>query len=92
MVLDWKHVQGTQSDRPLEVDRESSPSCVYLRKNIVRATREDGQGAVDFWEYDEAVLTPVEYAEYEEIASVVDAVNETIGTTQILETLLGGTV
>ena len=36
----------------------------------------------------EAELTPEDYAEYLEIASVVEAVNS--DTAQILETLLGG--
>lgn len=70
------------------VDTTSSPSIVYLRKNIRREERQDDQGTVEFWKYDEAELTPEDYAEYLEIASVVEAVNS--DTEQILETLLGG--
>ena len=33
-MTDWKKVTGTQPDKPEEVDRTSSPSTVYLRKNI----------------------------------------------------------
>ena len=91
MVLDWKHVQGTQSDRPLETDTTSSPNCVYLRKDITRIVREDTDGnAVEMWDYDEAQLTPEEYAEYETVKSTVDGVMEMEGTKQIINTLLGG--
>lgn len=89
MVLDWKHVQGTQSDRPLEIDKTASPNCVYIRKNITQVTVTETDGSTHAaWEYDEAELTQDDYAEYLEIASVVEAVNS--DTTQILETLLGG--
>ena len=39
-MTDWKKVTGTQPDKPEEVDRTSSPSTVYLRKNIEQVTRE----------------------------------------------------
>ena len=39
-MTDWKKVTGTQPDKPEEVDRTSSPSTVYLRKNIEQVARE----------------------------------------------------
>ena len=39
-MTDWKKVTGTQPERPEEIDRTSSPSTVYLRKNIEQVTRE----------------------------------------------------
>ena len=47
-MTDWKKVTGTQPDKPEEVDRTSSPSTVYLRKNIEQVTREvEGQRRKD---------------------------------------------
>ena len=39
-MKDWKTVTGTQPERPAEVDRESSPTTVYLRKDIRQEERE----------------------------------------------------
>lgn len=73
-----------------QVDTTSSDTVVYLRKNIRRETREDENGTVTFWAYDEAELTPAEYSEYAEVETIVNAVNESNGTAQILDALLGG--
>lgn len=72
------------------VDTTSSKTKVYLRKNIRRETREDDQGTVEFWAYDEAVLTPEEYEQFREIKEIVDAVKEEDDTKKILDALLGG--
>ena len=40
-MTDWKKVTGTQPERPEEIDRTSSPSTVYLRKNIEQVEKED---------------------------------------------------
>ena len=65
-MTDWKKVTGTQPDKPEEVDRTSSPSTVYLRKNIEQVTREvegsDGKmQTVTEWQYDEKEMTVKEY-------------------------------
>ena len=39
-MTDWKKVTGTQPERPEEIDRTSSPSTVYLRKNIEQVEKE----------------------------------------------------
>lgn len=62
-MKEWKTVTGTQPERPAEVDRESSPTTVYLRRNIVQveeAEEESGETAV-VWQYEEQELTAAEY-------------------------------
>lgn len=75
-MTDWKKVTGTQPDKPEEVDRTSSPSTVYLRKNIEQATREveDSDGkmqTVTEWQYDEKEMTVKEYENMALMKSVV---------------------
>lgn len=63
-MKDWKTVTGTQPERPAEVDRESSPTTVYLRKNIRRVEQkeaEDSEITVSVWQYEEQELTAQEY-------------------------------
>jgi hypothetical protein len=63
MNITYKHTEGSQAERPLEVDTTSSKSVVYLRKNIERVEKEDEQGnKYELWSYDEAQLTPDEYS------------------------------
>lgn len=64
MVLNYKHVVGSQPEKPLEVDETSSKYSVYLRKNIVSKEVTDNNITSTFWEYDEAILTKEEYDEY----------------------------
>lgn len=61
-MTDWKKVTGTQPERPEEIDRTSSPSTVYLRKNIEQVEKEvegaDGEKmTVTEWQYDEKEMT-----------------------------------
>lgn len=49
----YTNVHGSQPERPPELDFTSSPTTVYVRKNI----RRDG----DFWVYDETQYTTREY-------------------------------
>lgn len=75
-MTDWKKVTGTQPDKPEEVDRTSSPSTVYLRKNIEQVTREvDGSDGkiqtVTEWQYDEKEMTVKEYENMALMKSVV---------------------
>lgn len=60
--------EGTQAEKPAELDRTSSPSTVYLRKNIVQKVRTDEDGTeVIVWEYEEAEMTSAEFEEYEKL-------------------------
>ena len=63
-MKDWKTVTGTQPERPAEVDRESSPTTVYLRKNIRQVEQKetgDSEETVSVWQYEEQELTVREY-------------------------------
>lgn len=60
--------EGTQAKKPAELDRTSSPSTVYLRKNIVQKVRTDEDGTeVIVWEYEEAEMTSAEFEKYEKL-------------------------
>ena len=76
-MTDWKKVTETQPDKPEEVDGTSSPSTVYLRKNIEQVTREvegsDGKmQTVTEWQYDEKEMTVKEYENMALMKSVLE--------------------
>lgn len=54
--MDFIHVEGTQTEKPLEFDATTSKSIVYVRKNIERLTKTQDDTTYDVWEYDEAQL------------------------------------
>ena len=70
MQIVWKEVTGSQQNRPDEVDTTSSPSTVYLRRNIRQAEVESGEEIITVWKYEEAQLTQNEYKEYVELAQI----------------------
>lgn len=82
IILEWYHTQGTQAERPAEVDLDSAPASaysqgyVYLRKNIQRIEVEDPTTGETYevWDYDEAVLTRADYGIYsaEQVQANVD--------------------
>ena len=62
MQLNWKYTEST--GRPLDVDEVSSPTSVFLAKNIVEKQREiDGETEL-YYEYQCAVLSNAEYTAY----------------------------
>ena len=72
MQIIWKNVTGCQPNKPDEVDTTSSPTTVYLRRNIQEAVigeQMDGT-SITGWEYEEAQLTKEEYEEYLEVAQI----------------------
>lgn len=71
--LAWKEVTGNQEKKPALTDTTSSPTTVYIRKNIKRVliTQPDGSSAYA-WQYEEAALTLAEYAEYEELVAEIE--------------------
>lgn len=71
--LAWKEVVGNQEKKPALTDATSSPTTVYIRKNVKRVliTQPDGSSAYA-WQYEEAALTLVEYAEYEELVAQIE--------------------
>lgn len=58
MQLNWYDTESAVM--PEIVDGTSSPSTVYLRKDITEVTKEDET----FYQYKEAKLTPIEYEQY----------------------------
>ena len=62
MKIEWKHSESTV--RPKEVDIESSPTTVYLRRNIQEEQRTDEGETTTWYVYEEAMLTPAEYTVY----------------------------
>lgn len=70
MEITWKKVTGCQPQKPLEVDTVSSPTTVYLRKNINQTEISSEEGSGRMWEYEEAQLTKEEYEEYLEVAQI----------------------
>lgn len=63
-MKEWKMQQGTQEERPEELDRSSSPTTVYLRRKIERVEEkvsEDSDKPVEQWKYEEMEMTVEEY-------------------------------
>lgn len=88
MKVTYQSVEGTQEERPQEL--EIALSCVYLRKDIQRIPKEDSNGAIIFvWSYQEAQLTPEEYAEYvaEMDSPSVESIMQTISDIQAQQEL-----
>lgn len=65
MQLNWRRAEGTQAEKPKEIDTAASPYSVYIRKNIQQEVRQQSGGSVTVWTYDEAVLTLKEYVQYQ---------------------------
>lgn len=70
MQIIWKNVTGCQPNKPDEVDTTSSPTTVYLRRNIRQTEITSGEETIQVWEYEEAQLTKEEYEEYLEPAQI----------------------
>ena len=67
-MAEWRLVQGSQSEKPLELDTTSSKFFVYQRKNIQRvtATNDLTEDTYEYWQYEERKLTKDEYARMRE--------------------------
>ena len=62
-MTEWKKVQGSQAERPAELDTTTSAVTVYQRKNIERVSVENADGSVtELWQYDEREMSRGEYA------------------------------
>lgn len=66
MTIKYEHHEGSQTEKPLKIDTFSSPTAVYLRRNIQRITRVDEMSGeeVFLWSYEEAKLTLPEWTAY----------------------------
>lgn len=75
--MEWKTVEGYQETRPKEADMESSPTTVYLRRNITAVPNEEDGGT--HWHYEEAEISRSDFAAVQ--AVVIDnqkAMDETL--------------
>jgi len=70
MQIIWKNVTGCQPNKPDEVDTTSSPTTVYLRRNIQQKEITQNEETITVWAYEEAQLTKEEYEEYLEVAQI----------------------
>lgn len=63
-MTDWRTVQGSQENEPLEFDTTSSAVVVYQRRNIKRVSGIDEMSGetYEIWEYEERKLSREEYA------------------------------
>ncbi|MBS6194260.1 MAG: hypothetical protein KH828_01585 [Clostridiales bacterium] len=81
-MKEWKLQQGTQEERPEEIDRTSSPTTVYLRRNITQVERavegESGEQTVKEWQYEEQEMTVEEYEQMLLMQQVVSKQTEGI--------------
>lgn len=90
MDIKFSYHEGSQTEKPLEIDTQSSPTKVYIRKNIHEVTHNvDGEN-MTLWGYDEAVLTYAEYVRYS--ADLILGLSEAQATldeiiTDMLETI-----
>ncbi|MCM1296420.1 MAG: hypothetical protein NC311_12855 [Muribaculaceae bacterium] len=77
MQLKWRRAEGTQAEKPKEIDTAASPFSVYIRKNIQQETRaQPGGDSITVWAYDEAVLTLGEYAQYQKELAECDSLSQ----------------
>lgn len=73
LKMNWQTVTGTQEKRPELVDATSSPTTVYIRKNVRREIVNQEAEPFYAWAYEEAALSREEYAEYEEMVAQIEA-------------------
>lgn len=59
--MEFIHVEGTQTEKPLEFDATTSKTVVYVRKNIERITKTQNGNTYEVWEYDEAQIPMSEF-------------------------------
>ena len=80
MKINWKTSESME--KPREIDYESSPTTVYIRKDIELKTKDNiqGGGTIKYYSYKEAIMTPAEYSVYaatqqsENILAVMEAI------------------
>lgn len=70
MRITWKQVTGSQQSKPSEIDTISSPSTVYLRRNIEKTEITNDDETISVWKYDEAQLTREEYEGYLKVSQI----------------------
>lgn len=76
--MTFQTVLGTQTEKPQEIDTQSSESVIYIRKNIQRYEVEEDEynPAFSGWKYEEAVVPNVLWVQ--EKLKEQQEVNETL--------------
>lgn len=93
LKMEWKTVHGTQTERPSILDLESSPTTVYLRKNIERVKVSDEFDTHYEWWYEECEI-PIEYYNAEPMAinEMAGLIEYQIGNDEVMADMLLGQV
>lgn len=61
-MKEWREVFGTEAEQPEEFDTTESPTTVYQRRNIKKATKEDADGKkITGWQREEREMSREEY-------------------------------
>ena len=61
-MKEWREVFGTEAEQPEEFDTTASPTTVYQRRNIKKATKEDADGKkITGWQREEREMSREEY-------------------------------
>lgn len=76
--MEYRKVESSQVEKPIEVDKISSPHVVYMRKNIKKVERAEEQL--------DGTLMPVNLWEYNECEVPVDVYNEMQRSLELLST------
>ena len=67
----YKYREGTQAEKPKEIDAISSAKVVYVRKNIREVEKEDLDGSTyTVWGYDEAEMSKEDFVAYSQALSL----------------------
>ena len=86
--MNWKEVEGYQPERPLETDTESSPTTVYLRRNIREIPNKDmewNDTEETHWIYEEC---EIKKEDFNVIAQAVTIENQNFQKEVLAEILL----
>lgn len=71
-MKEWRKVFGTEAEMPEEFDTTQSPSTVYQRRNVKKATKTEADGnKVTGWEREERELTLAEYEQMKLMSEIV---------------------
>lgn len=91
MKIVWVTVEDYRQKQPEAIDKASSPTTVYLNKNVKRESKKDPTSGevIEFWRCERATLSLSEYEEYEKMAQLFtmpeyEALKEQVEEQQII--------
>lgn len=75
MTINWTITEGCE--QPLEIDDTSSPTAIFLRKNIQEIEKENQDGTtIPMWQYEEAILSKKEYPNFTGTMELINMLQE----------------